>query len=313
MTTKFVYNALAGQFDLVTDESSVGNVTGPSSSVANDIAIFADSTGKVIADGGKKISDLLIASNNLSDLTNVPTGRSNLGLGTAATHPSSDFLQTANNLSDIPSPSTARSNLGLGTSATHATGDFLQSANNLSDLTNSSTARTNLGLGTAATQSTGTFLQVANNLIDLNNTTTARTNLGVAIGTNVQAYSAQLDSIAAIGNGIIAHTAANTFTARTFQAGSTKLSLSNGDGVSGNPSYDVSEANLTISNMGGTLGTTHGGTGLTSYTTGDLIYASASNTLSQLAVPAVPGTPLIWNGTNVAWLDVINEINIFFN
>lgn len=33
----------------------------------------------------------------------------------------------------------------------------------------------------------------------------------------------------------------------------------------------------------GVLGTTHGGTGLSSYTLGDIIYASASNTLSKLA------------------------------
>jgi hypothetical protein len=35
--------------------------------------------------------------------------------------------------------------------------------------------------------------------------------------------------------------------------------------------------------LAGTLGTTSGGTGLTSYTTGDIIYASATNTLSKLA------------------------------
>jgi hypothetical protein len=34
--------------------------------------------------------------------------------------------------------------------------------------------------------------------------------------------------------------------------------------------------------LAGTLGTTSGGTGLTSYTTGDIIYASATNTLSKL-------------------------------
>ena len=34
--------------------------------------------------------------------------------------------------------------------------------------------------------------------------------------------------------------------------------------------------------LAGTLGTTSGGTGLTSYTTGDIIYASASNTLAKL-------------------------------
>ena len=35
--------------------------------------------------------------------------------------------------------------------------------------------------------------------------------------------------------------------------------------------------------LAGTLGTTSGGTGLTSYTTGDILYASATNTLSKLA------------------------------
>lgn len=41
------------------------------------------------------------------------------------------------------------------------------------------------------------FLQVANNLSDLSNTTTARTNLGVAIGSNVEAWSATLDMLSA--------------------------------------------------------------------------------------------------------------------
>lgn len=40
------------------------------------------------------------------------------GLGTASTHATGDFAQTANNLSDVTA-STARTNLGLGTSATH--------------------------------------------------------------------------------------------------------------------------------------------------------------------------------------------------
>ena len=40
------------------------------------------------------------------------------------------------------------------------------------------------------------FLEIANNLNDLNNAATARTNLGVAIGTDVQAYDAQLADIA---------------------------------------------------------------------------------------------------------------------
>lgn len=44
----------------------------------------------------------------------------------------------------------------------------------------------------AAYVSGANYLAVANNLSDLNNAGTARTNLGLAIGTNVQAYSANL-------------------------------------------------------------------------------------------------------------------------
>src|SRR5205814_10275679 len=39
----------------------------------------------------------------------------------------------------------------------------------------------------------------------------------------------------------------------------------------------------TVSNMGGTLGPTQGGTGLASYAQGDVLYASAANTLAALA------------------------------
>ena len=52
--------------------------------------------------------------------------------------------------------------------------------------------------------------------------------------------------------------------------------------------------------LAGTLGAVNGGTGQSTYATGDLLYASTTNTLSKLTIGAA-GTVLSSNGTTVSW------------
>ena len=51
----------------------------------------------------------------------------------------------------------------------------------------------------------------------------------------------------------------------------------------------------------GTLATTSGGTGLTTYTTGDVVYSSASNTLAKLAIGTSGQTLSVSSGGIVEW------------
>lgn len=72
----------------------------------------------------------------------------------------------------------------------------------------------------------------------------ARTNLGVAIGTDVQAYDADLAAIAGLSsNGIVTRTGSGTAAARTITAGA-GISVTNGDGASGNPTIACTVAEL---------------------------------------------------------------------
>lgn len=84
-------------------------------------------------------------SNNLSDLANVATARTNLSVYSKA-ECNSLFLDAASNLAELTNTATARANLGLGSIATASATDYLTKAGNLAGLTNIQTARNNLNL-----------------------------------------------------------------------------------------------------------------------------------------------------------------------
>ena len=115
-------------------------------------------------------------------------------------------------------------------------------------------ARTNLGLGTMATQASNsvsitggsiagiTDLAIADGGTGASTVTQARTNLGLVIGSDVQPFSNQLTALTSLTtNGIVIKSGTGTATTRSIAAGNS-ITISNADGISGNPTIALSSS-----------------------------------------------------------------------
>ena len=145
------------------------------------------------------------------------------------------------------------------------TADVIAVAKGGTGATDAATARGNLGLGTASTQATGYF-QVAGS------------------------YEAPLT----FSNGV-----SRTTNAITVTYGSSVNTVCQGNDSRLSDARAASGG--TAANISGTLAIANGGTNITGYTTGDILYSSATNVLSKLAIGTVDGYFLKISGGLPVW------------
>lgn len=138
-------------------------------------------------------------------------------------------------LLDDANATAQRTTLGLGTMATQAASAVAITGGTASGI--SSLALT----GALTTTSTldGRDVATDGNKLDL-----IEASADVTDATNVAAALAVMDGDFST-NGLMVRTAAGAYTNRTATAGSTAISITNGDGVSGNPTIDLDILNLT--------------------------------------------------------------------
>jgi hypothetical protein len=176
----------------------------------------ADAATKAYVDGATYLDATLTA------LAGLATGANKVPYSTGTdTFSQADLTAFGRSLIDDADAAAGRSTLGLGSIATQASSSVTITGGSVTGITDLAVADGGTGASDAAT---------------------ARTNLGLAIGTNVQAYDADLAAVAGLtSNGLIARTGAGTAAARTLTAG-TGITVTNGDGVSGNPTAAINTA-----------------------------------------------------------------------
>jgi hypothetical protein len=163
---------------------------------------------------------------------------------------------------------------------------------------NGVTVQTTTGAITSGPSLTQTFITV-NNEPTLANSRYISVSSGLSLTDNgaqsnyVIGVTGALANLNALGNGLVAKTSTNVLANRTVTAGTVGLSVSNGDGVSGNPTVSLTGLPLTLAQLVNTGVITYDGSVLNPRT-----ITGTANQITVVDGSGVSGDPTISITTN---------------
>lgn len=281
-----------------------------SSNLSTEISTVAASISTFGSDLGQQISnvDQLASSANSNAITAINTADAAAQSAATANSTASGANATANSALTIANTAADNANTALSTAnaaASDASG-VLSIANDASDAASNAVTTANQAASLASAAIDAANAAISN---------IVQPSAGLTVSGTTTRTLALADDTAAVeaisGTGIAVRTGTNTWTVRLVAGTQDKITVTNGDGGTGDitvtiantyagQSSIVTVGTLTTGVWNATaIGTIYGGTNITSWTTGDLPYASATNVLSKLAGVAT-GNALVSGGIGVA-------------
>ena len=163
-------------------------------------------------------------------------------------------------------------------------------------------------------------ITAGNGLTKTGNTLDVGAGTGISVGADSVGLGGQALAFHNLAiNGLVARTAADTVTARTLTGTANRLTITNGDGIAGNPTFDIA-ASYTGQNTISTLGTiatgvwnataitvSYGGTGLSTLASRGVVFGNGTAAAGVTAASSIDGSFLREDSTgNPYWSNVID-------
>jgi hypothetical protein len=208
-----------------------GAVTGPTSSTDNHVALFDGATGKTIKSAGVVLGNgtLTLATSGIASGSQTFGANQSTNATFTVNVPGTNIAQGTRTTTTVPITSSTGNNATLGAATTSLAGVMTSADKTKLD-----------GIATGAQPGTVTSIATNNGVTGGTITTTG------TIGLTGQALA--LHNLST--SGMIARTGTGTVAARTITAG-TGISVTNGNGVSGNPTVALNAATTSV--RGGVL------------------------------------------------------------